>query len=137
MAVIVRFRSRASRYTITDLLGLTALCGFADLANFQQAHCQWVEQSLENGSGLRDDRWSESIAAGSLAFVERVKSQLGVKALHREFEQLGGAYAQREWSDAYGSEFIRENDVLRIENTIFWDENAETGDIAWSVRAVN
>ena len=79
------------RYTIIDLLGLTALCGFADLANFQRAHCQWVEQSLENGRGLRDDRWSESIAAGSLAFLEKVKSQLGVKALHREFEQLGGA----------------------------------------------
>ena len=28
------------RYTIIDLLGLTALCGFADLANFQRAHCQ-------------------------------------------------------------------------------------------------
>ncbi len=33
------------RYTIIDLLGLTALCSFADSADFQRAHCQWVEQS--------------------------------------------------------------------------------------------
>ena len=65
---------------------------------------------------------------GSLAFVEKVKGELEVKA-HRDFEQLGGAYALRERSDGYGGEFTRENDVLRLENTIFWDENAETAEI--------
>lgn len=96
-----------------------------------------MEQGLKSEPEARDGRWSEALAVGTLTFVEKVKSQLGVKALHREFEQLGGAYAQRERSDAYGSKFTRENDVLRLENTIFWDENAETGDIAWSVRAMN
>jgi putative transposase len=48
----------------------------------------------------RNDRWSEAIAVGSLAFVEKVKGELGVKALHREFEQLGGGYALRERSEA-------------------------------------
>jgi|RhiMetdeSRZDD1v2_1073273.scaffolds.fasta_scaffold52028_4 hypothetical protein len=42
---------------------------------------------------------------------------------------LAGAYALRERSDAYGGEFTRENDALRLENTISWDENAETADI--------
>jgi hypothetical protein len=28
-----------------------------------------------------------------LAFVKKVKGELGVKALHREFERIGGAYA--------------------------------------------
>jgi hypothetical protein len=79
---------------------------------------------------MRDDRWSEAIAVGSLGFVETVKGQLGVKGLHRAFEQVAGAYALRERSDAYGGEFTRENDVLRLENTLFWDENAETAE-AW------
>jgi hypothetical protein len=56
---------------------LTALCGFADWGDFQSAHRQWVEQALENGLAVRDDRWSEAIAVGSLAFVESVKSDLG------------------------------------------------------------
>jgi hypothetical protein len=51
--------------------------------------------------------------------------RLGVIAVHREFEQLGGGYALRERSDAYGGEFARKNNVLRLGNTIFWDENAE------------
>jgi hypothetical protein len=42
-----------------------------------------------------DDGWSEAIAVGSLAFVEKVKSELGVKAMHRELVQLGGGYALR------------------------------------------
>jgi hypothetical protein len=29
-------------------------------------------------------RWSEAIAVGSLTFVEKVKSELGCKAVHRE-----------------------------------------------------
>ena len=33
---------------------------------------------------VRDDRWSEAIAVGSLAFVETVKNDLGVKARHRD-----------------------------------------------------
>ena len=39
---------------------------------------------------MRDARWSEAVAVGSLAFVEKVKSQLGIKALHRELEQIDG-----------------------------------------------
>jgi putative transposase len=114
------------RYAVIDLQGLTTLCGFTELGDFQRAHRQWVEEALEGEPAARDNRWSEAIAVGSLAFVEKVKGELGVKALHREFEQLGGAYALRERSDGYGGEFTLENDVLRLENTIFCDENSET-----------
>jgi putative transposase len=55
------------------------LCGFTDLRDFQRAHRQWVEQALENGCAPRDDRWSEAIAVGSLAFVDNVKTILASK----------------------------------------------------------
>jgi hypothetical protein len=64
------------------------LCGFADLGDFQRAHCQWVEQALEGGRALRVDRWSEAIGVGSLAFVDKVKSELGFKAVHREMVEV-------------------------------------------------
>jgi hypothetical protein len=51
------------------------------------------------------------IAIGSLAFVEEIKSDLGIKALHREFEPLGEAYALRERSEAYARGFTGENDL--------------------------
>jgi putative transposase len=116
------------RYAVIDLEGLTELCGFAEVGDFQKAHRQWVEEALDGEPGAREDRWSEAIAVGSLAFVEKVKGELGVKALHREVEHIGGRYALRERSEAYGGEFTRENDVLRLENTIFCHENGETAE---------
>lgn len=75
------------RYAIIDLRELTTLCGFADSGDFQLEHRQWVEQALEHERTLRDDRWSEAIAVGNLAFVESVKNELGSKAIHRAVEQ--------------------------------------------------
>jgi putative transposase len=113
------------RYGVIDLNGLSDLCGFAEVADFQRAHREWVEEALEGDSVTRDDRWSESIAIGSLAFVEKVKGELGVKALHREFEPLGDAYALRERSEAYARKFTDKNEALSSENTLLWNESLE------------
>ena len=43
-----------------------------------------------------------------------------------EVLQADGTYALREQSEAYGHEFASESDALRLENTISWNENAET-----------
>ena len=74
---------------------------------------------------LRDARWSEAIAVGSLVFVERVKNDLGVNAMHREVLQADGTYALREPAEAYAGNFTDKNEALRSENTIVWDESAE------------
>jgi REP element-mobilizing transposase RayT len=114
------------RYAIINLGGLAALCGFADVRQFQRAHGHWVEQGLLNERAGREDCWSEAIAVGSLAFVETVKSELGTKALHRAIEHVDGAYALRERSEAYTCDLGGENEPLRPENTVSWDENSET-----------
>ena len=72
---------------------------------------------------MRDDRWSEAVAVGSLAFVERVKNDLGVKAVHREVLQADGTYALREPAEAYAGNFTDKNKALSSENTILWNEN--------------
>ena len=43
--------------------------------------------------------------SGSLAFVEKVKSEPGIKALHRELEQIDRTYALRESGEAYSGQF--------------------------------
>jgi putative transposase len=55
-----------------------------------------VEKGLQNGSALRDDRWSEAIAVGTRSFVEKVKNELGGKAGHRDVIEADGSYALRE-----------------------------------------
>jgi hypothetical protein len=67
---------------------ISELSGFADGRDFQRAHRQWIEQGLETGLVVRDDRWSEAIAVGGLECVEKIKTELATKALHREAEQI-------------------------------------------------
>ena len=67
-----------------------------------------MEQGLENGRGYRDESWSESIAVGSLAFIDEVKSELGFKAAHRDVVESDGSYALRESAEAYGLDFADE-----------------------------
>jgi hypothetical protein len=60
-----------------------------------------------------------------LSFVEKVKSQLGFKAAHREVIEGGGTYALRERSEAYGPNLTGKNEALSSENTRFWNKNSE------------
>ena len=71
---------------------------------------------------IRDDRWSEAIAVGSLAFVENVKNHLGVKATHRIVTEAEGSYALRDPAEAYGAKSTDEIEALRTQTSIFWDE---------------
>ena len=111
------------RYAIIDRRALSELCGFGELVDFQRAHRQWVEQTLEGAPVVREDRWSEAIAVGSLAFVETVKNELGVRAKHRDVIEAEKSYALGEPSEAYAGKFTVKNEALRTQNTILWDDN--------------
>jgi hypothetical protein len=102
-----------------------SLYSFADLRDFQRAYRQWVEQTLGNGCAPRDYRWSEALAVGSLAFVESVKNDLGVKAAHREVLAADGTYTLREPSEAYTRNLTSENEALSSENMFTWNESLE------------
>ena len=113
------------RYALIDLPALVALCGFSELAEFQQAHRGWVDEAVHGAGATRDGRWTEALAVGSQAFVEKVKRELGPKALHRGLEPMDGTYALRESGEAYRGHFSGENTALRPENTLLWDTIAE------------
>jgi putative transposase len=102
------------------------LCGVGD---FQRAHRQWIEEALLGKAEVRNDRWSETIAVGSLAFVETVKNELGSQATHRAVEHIDGAYTLREQAEAYDGNLHSEIEPLRLENTVLWDDSAGTAEI--------
>jgi len=79
----------------------------------------------------------EAIAVGSLAFAEKIKGELGSKALRRGVEPYDGAYALREPSVAYSHDLGGKNEPLRLENTIFWDENTEAAESRVKSRRLN
>jgi REP element-mobilizing transposase RayT len=111
------------RYAVIELADLSDLCGFTKVVDFQRAHRQWVEEALAREPVKRDERWSEAIAVGSPAFVEKVKRELGMKARHRDVDEADGTCVLREPRGAYAGTLGTENSALRSENAILWAEN--------------
>ncbi|OGA54105.1 MAG: hypothetical protein A3G24_01585 [Betaproteobacteria bacterium RIFCSPLOWO2_12_FULL_62_13] len=73
----------------------------------------------------RDERWSEAIAGGSLAFVEKVKVELGIKSMFREAADTRGTYTLREPKGAYVCDSGRESNALMPDNAIPWEKKPE------------
>jgi putative transposase len=111
------------RYVLIELPVLSALCGFANVEDFQQVHRRWVKEALVQNALRRDERWSEAIAVGSEAFVERVKRELGIKVRHRDVDATEGLCVLREPQDAYTRILGTENSALGLENSIYWRES--------------
>ncbi|MCF8095484.1 MAG: hypothetical protein K9J79_09020 [Desulfobacteraceae bacterium] len=70
----------------------------------------------------RENIWTETIAAGSVEFVEGIKARLGVKAKHRKVSSkaVGAAYALQDPTVPYNINFGGEIDILRAENLFLW-----------------
>ena len=62
---------------------LRELAGAETYDQVKHYHRGWVEESLGDGNNIRDDRWTKSIAVGSKAFIESVKTHLGALARGR------------------------------------------------------
>jgi putative transposase len=116
------------RYAVIDLAALSALSGFTSVARFQEAHRQWVAEALACESRGRDDSWSEAVAVGSRAFVEKVQLDLGMKARRRDVAAVAGAHTLRQPSEPYRGIFATKNGPLRPKNTVFWEANRERAD---------
>jgi hypothetical protein len=69
------------------------------------------------------ERGASAIAVGSLGFVEQVKRQLGIRAMHRDLIGAEGSYALRESHEAYGVGFIEQIEPLSSANGLLWNES--------------
>ncbi len=90
-----------SRYRIIDTERLLALFRISDLASFREAYAGWTEEALRAEPGQRDEKWSASLAVGSAAFVERVKTELGVSARYRQPEPASDGWVLKDECGQY------------------------------------
>ena len=56
--------------------------------------------------------------------LKGLKRELGVKAIHRAATETDGTFTLREPREAYTSVFAGENDVLRLDNSRFYEEKS-------------
>ena len=101
-----------ARYRLIDLGDLSVACGFTRVSDFQDAHRKWIAGALALGTLERDERWSETIAVGSEAFVAHVKNVLGAAASARAVVTMDGLTVLREDGAAYNRIFKAENEAL-------------------------
>jgi len=109
------------RYSLIDHGRLRDLLDIKSMEELKRSYRDWVEKSVAAWGGNRESRWTESIAVGSKAFVERTKAELGIKATGRGVMEADGIYELREGDVSYKPNFGAENSGLRVENRYFWN----------------
>ena len=109
------------RYSLIDHGSLTDLLGIKNMEELKRSYREWVEESLARQGAKRESRWTESIAVGSKAFVEKTKAELDIKAIGREVKEANGVYELRERDVSYKAILGGKNSGLRSENTYFWN----------------
>jgi putative transposase len=77
-------QNRPERYSLIDVQCLMELCSCSGPKTFREQHRQWVQEALDNGLNQRETHWTESIAVGSVGFVEEISARLGVKGVGRK-----------------------------------------------------
>ena len=96
-----------------------------DVKELQQRSRERVEEALAGEKGVRDEKWTRSIAVGSEEFVVEMQEKLGVKVRKRSKHEAAGVYELREPDSAYGRNLAHENEALRSENERFWTEGVD------------
>jgi len=109
------------RYAIINYERLAELLGIESLDILKEVHRKWIQESLQKDKMIRDEKWSQSIAVGNKKYVETIKDQLGIRAIHREIHESGSSFELREDQTPYTPDFDTEIGRLSQKNTYLWD----------------
>lgn len=86
------------------------------------AYRGWIEEAMKEET-CREPSWSESVAVGSKNFVERIKEELGFRAIgrkvHEEFHADMNVLREPAGSYSYDSDI--KNGLLRDRNGLLWE----------------
>jgi putative transposase len=106
---------------LIDYERLQGLLGAGSYDQLRSSHKGWVDAYLGDGNNRREEKWTKSIAVGSKAFVESVKTLLGALARGRKVREAAEAYQLREPSARYSGHFGVKNEGIGPENTYYWN----------------
>ena len=97
-----------ARYRIVDRAALAAVVGLEGPTRLAAAHAEWIDAALRAGAQRRVPHWSERVAVGSREFVERIRTELGVRARQRQVQSWGACSVLRDPSLPYGYDLAPE-----------------------------
>jgi putative transposase len=75
---------RRSRNGLVEKKLLMDLMGVADPDELRAVYQDWIKAALKSKDLSRKPIWTESVAVGREVFIEKIRTDLGLKVLHRE-----------------------------------------------------
>lgn len=102
------------RYRIIDTPALIELLDVSNSTNLKNQHQHWIEAALKNGATARQPIGSKSLAVGSDAFVQGIKTELGILVRKRSINQSADATVLMEPEPSYTHLSLNENSDLSI-----------------------
>jgi len=119
----VEIQCPKARRRIIDEEQLLGLTGAGSRAVLQQLCRLQVEAALERKLLGRQSHWRESIAVGSLEYIEALQKQLAIRAKGRDVISVEGGCQLRETETTYRGLFEGPKGGLSLENTSFWNRS--------------
>jgi putative transposase len=110
------------RYRLIDYDRLLALLNIDTIDKLKTAYCQWIEDALKNENKVREAKWSQNIAVGDEAFIEKIKKELGPKARYRKAMGNSTEFQLKEEQIPYSVDDDIEKIGLGAENLYFWND---------------
>ncbi len=111
---------RRAKYCLIDKKFLMDLMGVADPVRLRVVYRDWIMEALKSNDRSRKPMWTESVAVGREAFIERVKADLGLKVLHKEKIEGSEGFMLKEPHDDYlnhaSGRFYARKTALRANN---------------------
>ena len=78
------------------------LLGFENYDDLKNAHYKWVDSAILPDNRNKENKWTQSIAVGSKAFVDKMKEALGFRAKSRKIIGADDTFELREVITPYG-----------------------------------
>lgn len=92
-------------HRVIDLPALMEALEIQNLNELRHLHRSWLNDAQQSGALMRDDRWTQSVAVGSEAFVKQVQMQIGIRARSWRIETKAGVASLQEEVGDYDVDF--------------------------------
>jgi putative transposase len=101
------------------------LMNIRGIDRLRETYRNWVDSAIMRGDIKRQPLWTGSIAVGDRVYVEKVKDQMGYKAIGRKVIENGASFVLREPQISYQSISDRAVRLQPEDNTIYWQNGSE------------
>jgi hypothetical protein len=113
------------RYKLTENKKFMELMNIMEIDRFRETYRNWVDSAIMRGDIKRQPQWTRSIAVGDKVYVEKVKDQMGYKAIGRKVVENGDSFELKEPQASYRSISGRAVWLQLEDNTIYWQNGPE------------